>query len=466
MIKKEKNMKEIKATMDKVVNLCKTRGLIYPGSDIYGGMGNTWDYGPVGVEFKNNIKRTWWKRFVQENPNSYGVDAAILMNSRVWDASGHTSSFSDPKMDCKNCKTRHRADNLIESNSKGKVNADALSTEEMQTYIEEHKVACPHCGKFDWTPIRQFNLMFETSRGVTDEGTNKIYLRPETAQGEFVNFLNVQRTTRAKVPFGIAQIGKAFRNEITPGNFIFRTIEFEQMEHQWFCKAGEDEKYYNEFKEKALKYVLDLGIDESHLRFHDHDKLAHYARAACDIQYLFPMGWNELNGIHNRSDYDLSRHQEFSGKSMLYTDPFTNEKFVPNVIEYSIGADRLTLALLCEAYDEETLENGETRVVMHFHPAIAPYKVAILPLQKNLGDKAKEVFALLSKEFMCDYDEAGSIGKRYRRQDEIGTPYCVTIDFETLENGTVTIRDRDSMEQIRINISDLANYVNEKIKFN
>ena len=452
--------------MDKVVNGCKTRGLIYPGSDIYGGMGNTWDYGPVGVEFKNNIKRTWWKRFVQENPNSYGVDAAILMNSRVWDASGHTSSFSDPKMDCKNCKTRHRADNLIESNSKGKVNADALSTEEMQTYIEEHKVACPHCGKFDWTPIRQFNLMFETSRGVTDEGTNKIYLRPETAQGEFVNFLNVQRTTRAKVPFGIAQIGKAFRNEITPGNFIFRTIEFEQMEHQWFCKAGEDEKYYNEFKEKALKYVLDLGIDESHLRFHDHDKLAHYARAACDIQYLFPMGWNELNGIHNRSDYDLSRHQEFSGKSMLYTDPFTNEKFVPNVIEYSIGADRLTLALLCEAYDEETLENGETRVVMHFHPAIAPYKVAILPLQKNLGDKAKEVFALLSKEFMCDYDEAGSIGKRYRRQDEIGTPYCVTIDFETLENGTVTIRDRDSMEQIRINISDLANYVNEKIKFN
>lgn len=466
MIKKEKNMKEIKATMDKVVNLCKTRGLIYPGSDIYGGMGNTWDYGPVGVEFKNNIKRTWWKRFVQENPNSYGVDAAILMNSRVWDASGHTSSFSDPKMDCKNCKTRHRADNLIESNSKGKVNADALSTEEMQSYIEEHKVACPHCGKFDWTPIRQFNLMFETSRGVTDEGTNKIYLRPETAQGEFVNFLNVQRTTRAKVPFGIAQIGKAFRNEITPGNFIFRTIEFEQMEHQWFCKAGEDEKFYNEFKEKALKYVLDLGIDESHLRFHDHDKLAHYARAACDIQYLFPMGWNELNGIHNRSDYDLSRHQEFSGKSMLYTDPFTNEKFVPNVIEYSIGADRLTLALLCEAYDEETLENGETRVVMHFHPAIAPYKVAILPLQKNLGDKAKEVFALLSKEFMCDYDEAGSIGKRYRRQDEIGTPYCVTIDFETLENGTVTIRDRDSMEQIRINISELANYVNEKIKFN
>ena len=308
--------------------------------------------------------------------------------------------------------------------------------------------------------------MFETSRGVTEEGQNKIYLRPETAQGEFVNFLNVQRSCRAKVPFGIAQIGKAFRNEITPGNFIFRTIEFEQMEHQWFCKDGDDEKYYNEFKQKAFKYVLDLGIDSEHLRFHDHDKLAHYARAACDIQYLFPMGWNELNGIHNRSDYDLSRHQEYSGKSMLYLDPFTNEKFVPNVIEYSIGADRLTLALLCEAYDEETLENGETRVVMHFHPAIAPYKVAVLPLQKNLSEKAKEVYAMLSKEFMCDYDDAGSIGKRYRRQDEIGTPFCITIDFETLDNQTVTIRERDSMKQIRLPISELVEYVENRIKFN
>lgn len=459
-------MKEVKATMDKIVNLCKSRGFIFPGSDIYGGMGNTWDYGPVGVEFKNNIKKTWWKRFVQENPSSYGVDAAILMNSRVWEASGHTTSFSDPKMDCKNCKTRHRADNLIEAHSKGTVNADAMSTEEMENYINEHHICCPKCGKFDWTPIRQFNLMFETSRGVTEDGQNKIYLRPETAQGEFVNFLNVQRSTRAKVPFGIAQIGKAFRNEITPGNFIFRTIEFEQMEHQWFCKAGEDEKYYNEFKEKAMKYVRDLGIDESHLRFKDHDKLAHYARAACDIQYLFPMGWNELNGIHNRSDYDLSRHQEFSGKSMLYVDPFTNEKFVPNVIEYSIGADRLTLALLCEAYDEETLENGETRVVMHFHPAIAPYKVAILPLQKNLGEKAREIYSLLAKDFMCDYDEAGSIGKRYRRQDEIGTPFCVTVDFDTLENDTVTIRDRDSMQQIRLAISELKSYIEERIKFN
>ena len=459
-------MSENKVTMDKIVNLCKNRGFIFPGSDIYGGMGNTWDYGPVGVEFKNNIKRSWWKRFVQENPNSYGVDAAILMNSRVWEASGHTTSFSDPKMDCKNCKTRHRADTLIENHSKGKINPDTMSTEEMQAYIEEHKIACPKCGKFDWTPIRQFNLMFETSRGVTDEGQSKIYLRPETAQGEFVNFLNVQRSTRAKVPFGIAQIGKAFRNEITPGNFIFRTIEFEQMEHQWFCKSGDDEKYYNEFKQKAMKYVLDLGIKQDHLRFKDHDKLAHYARAACDIQYLFPIGWSELNGIHNRSDYDLSRHQEFSGKSMLYVDPFTNEKFIPNVIEYSIGADRLTLALLCEAYDEEQLENGETRVVMHFHPAIAPYKVAVLPLQKNLSEKAKEIYSVLSKEFMCDYDEAGSIGKRYRRQDEIGTPFCITIDFDTLENNSVTIRDRDSMEQIRLNVDELIPYISEKIKFN
>lgn len=459
-------MSENKVTMDKIVNLCKNRGFIFPGSDIYGGMGNTWDYGPIGVEFKNNIKRSWWKRFVQENPNSYGVDAAILMNSRVWEASGHTTSFSDPKMDCKNCKTRHRADTLIENHSKGKINPDTMSTEEMQAYIEEHKIACPKCGKFDWTPIRQFNLMFETSRGVTDEGQSKIYLRPETAQGEFVNFLNVQRSTRAKVPFGIAQIGKAFRNEITPGNFIFRTIEFEQMEHQWFCKSGDDEKYYNEFKQKAMKYVLDLGIKQDHLRFKDHDKLAHYARAACDIQYLFPMGWSELNGIHNRSDYDLSRHQEFSGKSMLYVDPFTNEKFIPNVIEYSIGADRLTLALLCEAYDEEQLENGETRVVMHFHPAIAPYKVAVLPLQKNLSEKAKEIYSVLSKEFMCDYDEAGSIGKRYRRQDEIGTPFCITIDFDTLENNSVTIRDRDSMEQIRLNVDELIPYISEKIKFN
>ena len=387
------------------------------------------------------------------------------MNSRVWDASGHTASFSDPKMDCKSCKTRHRADNLIEEHSKGKVNPDLMSNEEMENYIKEHHVCCPKCGKCDWTPIRNFNLMFSTSRGVTDESQNLIYLRPETAQGEFVNFLNVQRSMRAKVPFGIAQIGKAFRNEVTPGNFTFRTIEFEQMEHQWFCRADESMKYYEEYKKKAMDFLLSLGFKADHLRFHDHDKLAHYAKAASDIQYFYPIGWEELNGIHHRGDWDLSRHQEYSGKSMLYLDPYTNEKYIPNVIEYSIGADRLTLAVMCEAYDEEKLENGETRVVMHFHPAIAPYKVAILPLQKNLSEKAMDVYTKLSKHFMVTYDEAGSIGKRYRRQDEIGTPMCVTIDFDTLDNDTVTIRDRDTMEQIRLKIDDLINYIAEKIKY-
>ncbi len=452
-------------TMDKLVALCKARGIIFPGSEIYGGVGNTWDYGPVGVEIKNNIKRAWWKRFVYESDNSFGVDAAILMNSRVWEASGHTTSFSDPKMDCKSCKTRHRADNLIEAHSKGSVNPDTMSNEEMEKYIADHHVCCPVCGNFNWTNIRTFNLMFETSRGVTDESQNRIYLRPETAQGEFVNFLNVQRTTRAKVPFGIAQIGKAFRNEITPGNFIFRTIEFEQMEHQWFCKQGTDEEYYRMFKEKALKFLLDLGFSPDHLRFHDHDKLAHYAKEACDIQYLYPMGWQELNGIHNRTDYDLSRHQEYSGKSLTYVDPVSGERYIPYVIEYSIGADRLMLAVLSEAYEEETLEGGDVRSVLHFHPAIAAYKAAVLPLQKNLAPKAKEVLALLKKRFAVIYDEAGSIGKRYRRQDEIGTPYCITVDFDTLENGTVTVRDRDSMEQIRLPIDDLCAHLDEKVVF-
>ncbi len=456
----------MKATMDKLVNLCKGRGIIFPGSEIYGGMGNTWDYGPVGVEIKNNIKRAWWKRFVQESENSFGVDAAILMNSRVWDASGHTTSFTDPKMDCKSCKTRHRADNLIEVHSKGKINPDTMTNEEMEAYIKEHHVVCPKCGKSDFTSIRTFNLMFETSRGVTEEGQNVVYLRPETAQGEFVNFLNVQRTARAKVPFGIGQIGKAFRNEITPGNFIFRTIEFEQMEHQWFCKEGTDAKYYKEFKKKAWDFLVDLGFDDEHLRYKDHDKLAHYAKSACDIQYLFPIGWSELNGIHNRTNYDLSRHAEFSGKAMEYLDPVTNEKYVPYVIEYSIGADRLMLAVLTEAYDEEQLEGGDTRVVMRFHPAVAAYKVAVLPLQKNLGEKARELYGKLSKSFMCTYDEAGSIGKRYRRQDEIGTPFCVTVDFDTMSDNTVTVRDRDSMEQIRIGIDELERYVEDRIKFN
>lgn len=450
---------------DKIVNLCKSRGFIFPGSDIYDGLANTWDYGPVGVELKNNIKRAWWKTFVQRAPHSYGIDADIFMNSRVWDASGHTASFSDPKMDCKSCKSRFRADNLIEAHSKGKVNPDLMTNEEMEKYIAEHKVACPKCGKSDWTGIRNFNLMFSTSRGVTDDNQNLIYLRPETAQGEFVNFLNVQRSMRAKVPFGIAQIGKAFRNEVTPGNFTFRTIEFEQMEHQWFCKADDSMGYYADFKKKAWDFLLSIGFNPEHLRYHDHDKLAHYAKAACDIQYLYPIGWEELNGIHHRGDWDLSRHQEFSGKSMLYLDPFTNEKYIPNVIEYSIGADRLTLAVLCEAYDEEKLEGGDTRVVMHFHPAIAPYKVAVLPLQKNLSDKAREVYDKLAKQFMVSFDEAGSIGKRYRRQDEIGTPMCVTIDFDTLEDNTVTIRDRDTMEQIRLNIDELVDYVAKKVEF-
>ena len=450
---------------DKIVNLCKSRGIIFPGSDIYDGLANTWDYGPVGVELKNNIKRAWWKTFVQKSENSFGIDADIFMNSKVWDASGHTASFSDPKMDCKSCKTRHRADNLIEAHSKGSVNPDTMTNEEMETYIKEHHVCCPKCGKCDWTPIRNFNLMFSTSRGVTDEGQNLIYLRPETAQGEFVNFLNVQRSMRAKVPFGIAQIGKAFRNEVTPGNFTFRTIEFEQMEHQWFCKAEDSMKYYHEYKQKAYDFLLSLGFNPEHLRFHDHDKLAHYAKAACDIQYLYPIGWEELNGIHHRGDWDLSRHQEFSGKSMQYLDPYTNDKYIPNVVEYSIGADRLTLAVMCEAYDEEKLSDGETRVVMHFHPSIAPYKVAVLPLQKNLGDKAREVYKTLSNYFMVSYDEAGSIGKRYRRQDEIGTPMCVTIDFDTLNDNTVTIRDRDTMEQIRLNINELVDYVNKKIAY-
>ncbi len=458
-------MADNKLTMDKIVNLCKSRGFVFPGSDIYGGFANTWDFGPVGVELKNNIKKAWWKRFVQENPNSYGVDAAILMNPTVWDASGHTQSFSDPKMDCKCCKQRFRADNIIEDHSKGTVCPDTMTNEEMEAYIAEHKVHCPKCGGFDWTNIRQFKLMFETSRGTVEGEKDVVYLRPETAQGEYVNFLNVQRTARAKVPFGIAQIGKSFRNEITPGNFLFRTIEFEQMEHQLFCKAEDSLDLYKEYKDRAWKFATDIGLKGEHLRFHDHDKLAHYAKAACDIQYLFPIGWQELNGIHHRGDYDLSRHQQYSGKSMLYLDPITNEKYIPNVIEYSIGADRLTLATLCEAYDEETLENGETRVVLHFNPAIAPYKVAILPLQKNLSEKAKEVYNSLCKYFMCDYDEAGSIGKRYRREDEIGTPYCVTIDFDTLEDNSVTVRDRDTMEQTRLKIEDLKKYIEDKIVF-
>lgn len=453
-------------TMDKLVSHCKQTGIVYPGSDIYDGLANTWDYGPVGVELKNNIKRVWWKRFVQEADNSYGVDAAILMNKKVWEASGHVASFTDPKMDCKSCKARMRADNLIDTYSKGSVNPDAMTNEEMEAYINENHVNCPVCGNFNWTPIRQFHLMFQTSRDITGGADDVIYLRPETAQGEFVNFMNVQRTTRAKVPFGIGQIGKAFRNEITPGNFTFRTIEFEQMEHQLFCKNEEQGfDFYAKYKKDAYDFLIELGFDKENLNYKDHEKLAFYAKAACDIIFKYPFGWNELNGIHYRTDYDLSRHQEYSGKNMLYIDPVTNEKYVPHVVEYSIGADRLTLAALCEFYDEETLEGGDTRVVYRFHPAIAPYKVAVLPLQKNLSEKAREIYKKLSKHFMCTYDEAGSIGKRYRRQDQIGTPFCVTIDFDTMEDETITIRDRDTMEQKRVSVEELIAYVNEKIMF-
>lgn len=455
-------MKELK--MEDLVNYCKQYGFIFPGSEIYGGFANTWDFGPLGVELKNNIKRAWWKRFVQEDKNTYGVDAAILMNPRTWKASGHVDSFSDPKMDCKKCKQRFRADNLIEEFSKGTVAAEAMSNEEMENYIKENHIVCPHCGGFDWTPIKQFKLMFETSRGTIEEDKESIYLRPETCQGEYVNFLNVQRSQRAKIPFAIAQIGKSFRNEITPGNFLFRTIEFEQMELQKFVKDEDSMDAFKDYKDRALKFVEDLGLDKDKLRYHDHDKLAHYAKAACDIQYKFPIGWEELNGIHHRGTWDLSRHAEFSGQKMEYMDPDTNEKYIPTVIEYSIGADRLTLAILCEAYEEQELEK-DTRIVMHFNPQIAPYKLAILPLiKKNHADKANELFADLSKEFMCSYDESGSIGKRYRRQDAIGTPYCVTIDDETLNNGTVTVRERDSMKQEVVKLEDLKEYLENNLK--
>jgi glycyl-tRNA synthetase len=456
-------MKEL--TMQDLVNLCKKYGFIFQGSEIYDGLANTWDYGPLGVELKNNIKKMWWKRFVQESPYSYGVDAAILMNPRVWEASGHVGSFTDPLLDCKECKARHRADKLIEDNYPD-INADAMSEEEMVNFIKEKKIPCPKCGKSNYTDIRQFNLMFETNRGVTKDSLSKIYLRPETAQGEFVNFLNVYRTMRPKIPFGIGQIGKAFRNEITPGNFTFRTIEFEQMEHQFFCKEGTDSDYYNYYKKFAHDFFVDLGLNDQKLRFKDHEKLAHYAKEACDVEYLFPMGWGEIYGNHNRTDYDLKRHQEFSGKSMEYLDPETNEKYIPYVIESSCGADRLTLAILCDAYHEEELEDKTTREIMKFHPAIAPYKLAVLPLIKKYHqEKAMEIYKQLSKNFMVNYDESGNIGKRYRRQDIMGTPFVLTVDDETLNNNTVTIRNRDTMEQITLPLDEVKDYIEEKIQF-
>ena len=452
-------------TMDKIVSLCKNRGFIFQGSEIYGGLANTWDYGPLGARLKNSIKDTWRKRFVQERKSSYEIDADILMHPRVWEASGHVAGFSDPLLDCKECKTRHRADNLI-SDFNPDAHAEGMTQEEMLAYINENKIPCPKCGKCNFTDIRQFNLMFQTYRGVTNDSKSTIYLRPENAQGEYVNFLNVQRSTRAKLPFSIAQIGKAFRNEITPGNFIFRTIEFEQMEFQTFCKEGSDEEIYNYFKEYGKKYYMDLGLPEEKLRFHDHEKLVFYAKAACDIEYLFPsIGWGEINGTHNRTNYDLSRHQEFSEIKQEYLDPETNEKFIPYIIESTYGLDRTVLAVLCQAYEEEEIAEGDVRTVLHLHPAIAPYKMAILPLSKKLSDKANDLYTKLSKKFMCDYDEAGSIGKRYRRQDEVGTPYCITVDFDTLEDNTVTIRDRDTMEQIRININEIENWMKDKFEF-
>ncbi len=451
--------------MEKIVNLCKQYGFIFQGSEIYDGLANTWDYGPVGVELKNNVKKLWWKRFVQESMNSYGVDAAIFMNPRVWEASGHVGSFTDPLVDCKECKTRHRADNLI-SGFTDKINPDTLTDEEMIKYIRDNKIPCPKCGKSNYTDIREFNLMFETNRGVVKDSSSLVYLRPETAQGEFVNFLNVYRTARAKIPFGIGQIGKSFRNEITPGNFTFRTIEFEQMEHQLFCKEGTDSEFYKQYKEKAMNFLYDLGIKKENLRFKDHDKLAHYAKEACDIEYLFPFGFGELWGTHNRTNYDLSRHQEYSKKSMEYLDPETNEKYIPYVVESSVGCDRLTLAILCDAYECQTLESGDTREIMHFHPALAPYKACVLPLVKKIhSEKALEVYNMLCKNFMVTYDESGNIGKRYRRQDVIGTPYCITIDDDTLNNNTVTIRDRDTMEQVTLKIDELVNYISNNIKF-
>ena len=453
-----------KVTMEKLVIYCKEHGFIYQGSEIYGGLANTWDYGPLGSRLKNNLKDAWRKRFIQERKNSYEIDPSILMHPRVWEASGHVDSFSDPLIDCKECKTRYRVDKLIDDFDPTIV-ADKMSPKEMIDYINNYKIPCPKCHKNNFTNIREFNLMFETYRGVTENNKSIIYLRPENAQGEYVNYLNILRTMRTKLPFSVGQIGKAFRNEITPGNFTFRTIEFEQMEYQTFCKKGNDEKLYNFYKEYAKKFYIDLGIPESKLMYHDHDKLAHYAKAACDIFYEFPWGFDEINGTHNRTDYDLKRHQEYSGVSHEYLDPETNERYIPYIIESTYGVDRSLLALLHNAYEEEILEN-EIRYVLHLHPFLAPYKLGILPLiKKQHSKKANELYESLSKHFMCSYDESGSIGKRYRRSDAAGTPYCITIDDETINNNTVTIRDRDTMKQIIIKIDEIASYIEERIKF-
>ena len=452
-------------TMEKIVALCKGRGFVYPGSEIYGGLANTWDYGPLGVELKNNVKKAWWKKFVQESKYNVGLDAAILMNPTTWVASGHVGGFSDPLMDCKECKTRHRADKLIEDFD-GTV-ADGWTNEEMAKYIEEKQIPCPDCGKRNFTDIRKFNLMFKTFQGVTEDAKNELFLRPETAQGIFVNFKNIQRTSRKKVPFGVAQIGKSFRNEITPGNFTFRTREFEQMELEFFCKPGTDLEWFAYWKDFCKQWLLDLGIKEENLRLRDHkpEELSHYSNATTDFEFLFPFGWGELWGVADRTDFDLTAHTNTSGETLDYMDPVTNERYVPYVVEPSLGADRVTLAFLVDAYDEETVGENDTRVVMHFHPALAPIKAAVLPLSKKLAEPAGELFENLSKKFMCEYDDAGSIGKRYRRQDEIGTPLCITVDFDTEQDGCVTARDRDTMEQVRIPISDVEKYISEKVAF-
>ena len=457
-------------TMEKIVNLCKNRGYVYPGSEIYGGLANTWDYGPLGVEFKNNIKDAWRKKFIQESPYNVGLDSAILMNPTTWVASGHVGGFSDPLIDCKECKTRHRADKLIEEwmhEHNCEEIVDGWPDEKMIQYMDEHQINCPNCGAHNFTDIRKFNLMFKTFQGVTEDAKSEIYLRPETAQGIFVNFKNVMRTTRRKIPMGIGQIGKSFRNEITPGNFTFRTREFEQMELEFFCKPGTDLEWHAYWKQFCKDWLLSLGMKEENIRLRDHspEELSHYSNGTTDIEFAFPFGWGELWGIADRTDFDLRSHMEVSKQDLSYTDPETNEKYIPYCIEPSLGADRVALAFLCNAYEEETIAEGDTRVVLHLHPVLAPYKVAVLPLSKKLGEKATEVYQMLSKHFMCDYDEAGSIGKRYRREDEIGTPYCVTIDFDTLEDGCVTIRDRDTMEQERVKIEDLINWVEEKLIF-
>ena len=457
-------------SMETLVSLCKNRGFVYPGSEIYGGLANSWDYGPLGVELKNNIKEAWRKKFIQEQKNIVGLDSAIIMNPEVWVASGHVGGFSDPLIDCKKCKTRHRADKLIEEwahESGNDMIADGMSDEELINFIKENKIPCPNCGENDFTDIRKFNLLFKTFMGVTEDTKSEVYLRGETCQGIFVNFKNIMRTSRKKVPMGIAQIGKAFRNEITPGNFIFRTREFEQMELEFFCEPGTDLEWHKYWKEFCKNWLLSLGIKEENIRLRDHSKeeLSFYSNATTDIEFAFPFGWGELWGIADRTDYDLKQHQEHSKQDLSYLDPVTNEKYIPYVIEPSLGVDRAMLAILCNSYELQELDENDSRVVMHLHPALAPYKLAVLPLSKKLGDKANEVYEELSRKFNCDYDEAGSIGKRYRREDEIGTPYCVTVDFDTLEDNQVTVRDRDTMEQIRMPITEVEKYICAKIQF-